>query len=132
MSAHKAFAAAAVPNLPVIHHVAFGQVGVGLEGVASPLGVVPVVAFPTYGSVACIEGECCPVAVLARGVVGYAVGDVLLAVAGCCVGEENIAALNGGDFNACGILAGVPGVGIFVARINDRRIVATCFVARNQ
>ena len=98
MAAYKTLGATAVPYLPVVHHVALGQVGVGLERVASPLGIVPVVAFPAYGSVACIEGECCPVAVLAKGVVGDAVGDVLLAVAGCCVREEDVVALDCGDF----------------------------------
>ena len=99
------------------HYVILGHVGAGLEWVASPFGVIPVVTLPSDGPVAWVKGECCPAAVLARGVVGYAVGDVLLAVYGCGVREKEVVALNGGYFNACGILPAMCGVKMQFGRV---------------
>ena len=95
-----------VVNLAFGHYVIRGPVGAGLERVASPFGVVPFITLPSDGPVAWVKGECCPAAVLARGVVGYAVGDVLLAVYGCRVRYEQFFVCNCRNFDAFGVFVG--------------------------
>ena len=128
MAAHEAVAV----DFVLGHDVVLGHVGAGLEGVAAPFGVVPVVALPADGSVAGVEGEGGPAAVFAGGVVGDAVGDVFLAVDGCGVREEEVGVFNGGYLDACGVLAGVQGVGVLVAWVDGGGIAAVCSVARGE